>query len=225
MTETRAKKAPVVERDEADSERALGRVVSLGLPLASVLGAVLVGGVAEVGSGLLVIAAGALLGTIALLWASVRTLSGDAPLGTGFEALAAQRHGIDALGQEKQRLLRALKDLESERELGKIDEGDYEAVVDVYRADAKRVMRQMDSELAPKRAEAEAIAKEFLAKRARARDEAALPDHHASGPALEDDARRRACPRCETSNEPDADFCKKCGASLGSEGESADATR
>ena len=110
--------APAGEWDEA--ERTLGRAVALGLPVASVLGAILVGFVASLGSGLLVLAAGALLGAITLVWVSVRTLSGDAPLAAGFQELAAKRHGVDALSEDKRRVLRALKDLENEHELGKI---------------------------------------------------------------------------------------------------------
>ena len=105
-----------------------------------------VGFAASVGSALLVLASGALLGTIALLWASVRTLSGDAPLPVDLEALAAQRRDVDALGEQKRRVLRALKDLEGERALGKIDEADYEAIATQYREEAKALMREMDRE-------------------------------------------------------------------------------
>ena len=100
-------------------------------------------------------ASGALLGTIALLWASVRTLSGDAPLPADLEALAAQHRDVDALGEQKRRVLRALKDLEGERALGKIDEADYEALAMQYREEAKALMREMDRNVAPALAEAE----------------------------------------------------------------------
>src|SRR6202011_3280090 len=73
--------AEVSGRAAADSaERALGRYVAVGLPAAAVLGAAGLWAYAGPGPGVLVLAAGALLGTIALLWSSVRTLSGDAPL-------------------------------------------------------------------------------------------------------------------------------------------------
>jgi hypothetical protein len=76
------------------------------------MGALAVGIVESVGSALLVQASGTLLGCIALLWASVRTLTGDAPLPVDLEALAARRHGVDDLGEQKTRVLRALKDLD-----------------------------------------------------------------------------------------------------------------
>src|ERR1700730_7121960 len=88
-------KARARESDEA--ERSLGRAGSLGLSVLCLVAAVAVGLFASLGSALLVLASGALLGTIALLWASVRTLSGDAPLPVDLEAMAARRHGVDAL--------------------------------------------------------------------------------------------------------------------------------
>lgn len=200
-----------------DAERSLGRAVGIGLPAVSVVGAIAVGVVAGLGSGLLVLASGALLGTIALLWASVRTLSGDAPLQTGFQTFAARRHGVDALGEEKRRVLRQLKDLEAEHALGKIDDADYEALVARYRAEAKNVMREMDREVGPLRAEAERLAREYLAKRGLADG---APDAEPFADAGPD---RASCAKCGTSNESDAAFCKKCGAAIGRVEEKVDA--
>jgi hypothetical protein len=198
----------MTERDN-QVERALGRTVALGLPAASVLGAVAVGTVASVGSGLLVLAAGALLGAIGLLWASVRTLSGDAPLSTDFEMLGEDSPGVDALVEDKRRILRALKDLESEHALGKLNDADYSAIVSSYRADAKGVMRQMDARVAPFRGEAERLAQSHLKKRGLG---------SMTGPRAPDavapSADRRLCGTCKTSNERDAAFCKKCGAQM-----------
>ncbi len=200
-----------------DAERSLGRAVAIGLPVATLVGAIAVGVVAGLGSGLLVLASGALLGTIALLWASVRTLSGDAPLQTGFQTAAALRHGVDALGEEKRRVLRQLKDLEAEHALGKIDDADYETLVARYRAEAKNVMREMDREVGPLRAEAERIAREYLAKRG-------LTDGApATEPSPEPDLDRASCAKCGTSNESDAAFCKKCGAAMRPAEEKVDA--
>jgi hypothetical protein len=207
-------------READEAERSLGRVVALGLPVVSVVGAIVVGAVASVGSALLVLASGALLGTIALLWASVRTLSGDAPLPTDLEAMAARRHGVDALAEEKRRVLRALKDIESEHAIGKIDDADYATFVAQLRDDAKAVMRQMDLEVAPLRDEAERIAREYLAKRGLgAAGATAAPAEESTpgdvpGDAAEPSAERLACGSCDTSNEPDATFCKQCGSAI-----------
>jgi hypothetical protein len=187
-----------------------------------VVGAVVVGVVASLGSALLVLASGALLGTIALLWASVRTLSGDAPLPVDLEALAARRHTVDDLGEQKTRVLRALKDLETEHALGKIDDADYGSIVARYRDEAKTVMRQMDLEVAPLREEAERLAREYLQKKGAAAVEPVAPNT-ASPPV---DARP-SCPSCKTSNDPDAAFCKKCGSAMkdAANAEKADAAK
>ncbi|MDP9151139.1 MAG: zinc ribbon domain-containing protein [Myxococcota bacterium] len=202
---------PAREWDEA--ERRLGRATAVGLPIATVAGAVVVGTFTSLGLGLLVLASGALLGAISLVWVSVRTLSGDAPLSAGFQALAAKRHGVDALTEDKRRVMRALKDLENEHALGKIDDGDYEEIVARYREDAKVLMRAMDLEVAPLREKAESLARDHLERlglsvRATA-DEPVSPASSAPP-----EAGRVACRTCDTSNEPDASFCKQCGSAL-----------
>jgi ribosomal protein L40E len=223
-----ASEAKEAGREGEAAERALGRAVALGLPVVSVLAAITVGLIASVGSGLLVLASGALLGAIALLWASVRTLSGDAPLPVGLERLAAQTHHVDALDESKRRVLRALKDLENEHAIGRIDDADYDDLAAKYRQEAKALMREMDQNAAPGLAEAERVAREYLAKRGlgmppnpakgdtrKSRTsfttEAAEPSEIA---ATSSDRLRVACARCGTSNEADATFCKKCGAAV-----------
>src|SRR5579872_5932152 len=107
----------MTETEEA--ERRLGRAVALGLPLLGGAGAVVAGVTASFGSAILVLASTALLSTIALLWVSLRTLSGDAPLPTAFEDGPPRDARTDDLSERKRRVLRALKDLENERGLGK----------------------------------------------------------------------------------------------------------
>ncbi|HLK38634.1 MAG TPA: zinc ribbon domain-containing protein [Polyangiaceae bacterium] len=196
-------------REGDDAERALGRAVAIGLPVAGVASAVIVGLRASMGPALLVLAAVTLLGTISLLWASVRTLSGDAPLPVDMEASAVQRVGTNALAERKRRVLRALKDLEAEHAIGKIDDADYEAVVARYRDEAKEVMRQMDVEVEPLRGEAERIAQKYLEARGLADSSSPSEANEAA-----QDAGRVACAGCGTSNESDAAFCKRCGAAL-----------
>jgi hypothetical protein len=202
--------------DGDDAERALGRVVALGLPAAGVLCAIAAGMLASLGSALLVLAATALLGTIALLWTSVRTLSGDAPLPIHMDAAPAAR-GTDAMTDKKRQALRALKDLENERAVGRIDDEDYRQLAATYREQAKDVLREMEREVAPVREEAERIAREYLERRGVATS-AAL-----SAPAVQPTApkpkgtERVACARCSASNEPDAAFCKGCGAAMKAE--------
>ena len=67
-------------------------------------------------------------------------LTGDAPLPPELEMLEMASQGVDGLATRKKMLLRALKDLENEREIGKIEEEDYEAVASTYRAELKAVL-------------------------------------------------------------------------------------
>jgi hypothetical protein len=217
--------------DAADSERKLGRAAAIAIPLLSV-GCALAAGISMgVGLAVLVLVGGALLGAVALLWASLRTLTGDAPLPVEMESVSVRWTPASDREERKRRVLRALKDLEQERKLGKIDEADYQDVAATYREEAKELLREQDAEIEPYRAKAEELARSYLAKRglgergepdadghvedaaARPKEEALAKAANTERPAVE----RRACPKCETSNESDAAFCKKCGRKLATE--------
>lgn len=179
----------------------------LGAALAAgtVVCALIVGLAAGVASALLVFVTGALLGAILLVWHSLRTLAGDADVDLALDAVPTGTSSL--LTEEKTRALRALKDLEAEHAIGKIDDADYAALDAEYRARAKEVIREIDDELAPYREKAEAIVRAHLEKRS-----------VASAAASKDEApAKNACPECETHNDDDATFCKKCGAKLASE--------
>jgi hypothetical protein len=208
-------------------ERALAGRVSWGLPAVTVLASIGVGFGFGVGPAILVLAAGALIGVIALVWASLRTLGGDAPLAEGLATAAAMREKGSHVAERKQRVLRALKDLELEHSVGKIDDDDFAQMSARYRAQAKAILREMDVEIEPLRPKAEEIARAHLAKRGIARGAGAGKD----GPAPSESERearearenadsapaaptRVKCTQCATSNEPDAEFCKKCRARL-----------
>jgi hypothetical protein len=193
---------------QLDTEKVLARVVGIALPTLCVASAAVVGFVVGAGSAILVLAFGALVGTIALLWASLRTLSGDAPLPTGLERATSQSHGVSALTEHKRRVLRALKDLESEHAIGKIDDADYDAISLDYRQEAKSVMRKLDEEVAPSRAEAEKLALEYVARQGLGAKAAS------NRPRMTKGAERVVCVSCKTSNEPDATFCKQCGSAM-----------
>jgi zinc-ribbon domain len=181
------------------------------LPVVSIAAALAVGAVYGVGTALLTLAGGVLLIVISILWASVRTLSGDAPI-TLEEAIAL---GAPTAAEEQKRaVLRALKDLEFERSVGKIAEADYEELVARYRSEAKRLLRAVDEDLAPIRERAAAYVAEQLG---------AVPSPKRSKPPKKTD--EPVCPSCRTDNDADAAFCKKCGAKLGAPGKDArDAT-
>jgi hypothetical protein len=126
-----------------------GRVA---LPVVTIVGAVVAGVWLGVEIALLIVAAGALTGVIALLWASVQALTGESPL-TLDEALTLGAPSGEE--EQKRAVLRALKDLEFERSVGKITEEDYTELSTRYRNDAKRLIQLIDagSELERDRAE------------------------------------------------------------------------
>jgi len=199
----------MAEREAADPISAALRVelatLTLGVAGVTVVCAIVVGVFAGVASALLVFVTGALLGSILLVWHSLRTLAGDATVDPAFDA--ALSRAPTELAERKRRALRALKDIEQEHAVGKIDDADFATLDAEYRERAKDVIREMDESLDPYRAKAEALAKTHLEKRAaeRAAERAT---------AKKSAAERAACPACDTSNEADATFCKKCGAKL-----------
>jgi hypothetical protein len=219
-------------------ERRIARAIAVGLPIATVTIAVALGAILGFAMGVLVMAAGVLLGVIALFWASLRVLSGDAALPPEIEALDRTAHGVDALASRKKMLLVALKDLENENALGKLDDEDYEQVASTYRAELKDVMKRIDATLEPFREKAAAVAQSHLAKAGLSDDieigdvklkvedlaealatgnpiaEATTADGKKVGIVVDESKVRVACAKCETSNETDAKFCKSCGATL-----------
>jgi len=110
---------------------------------------------------LLLLIGAMLVAVISLFWNSIRTLIGETPLtGADAYALAAPR----AEEEQKQAVLRALKDLEFERSVGKISDDDYNALVAKYRAEAKRLLRSIEEEARPRRESVEWLVHQRLAK-------------------------------------------------------------
>jgi len=186
----------------------LGRGVAFGLPVATVVIAASVGLTLGAATSILVLAAGLLLGVIAILWSSLRVLSGDAPISPELAALEMETAGVDALASRKKMLLRALKDLETEHSIGKLETDDYEPIAASYRNELKVVMKRIDETIAPHREKAEALLREHLAREGMIEgvDDPPAPKKKAD--------TRRACPKCDASNEADAKFCKECAARL-----------
>lgn len=103
------------------------------------------------GAFFLVTGGAVLLGAIAILWNSLLSLTGDAPL-TLDEALSLAAPSAEE--ERKESVLRALKDLEYERNVGKLSEDDYRELSRRYRQDAKQLLQLVDENLAPARARA-----------------------------------------------------------------------
>ena len=232
-------------------ERRIARGVAIGLPLVTVTLTLVTGVTLGTPLAILVMASGMLLGVIALFWASLRILSGDAALSPELEALDATAHAVDALASRKKMLVRALKDLENERALGKLEEDDFDQLSHTYRGELKEVLTRIDASLEPHRPKAEDAARAYLAKAGLTEELKAsskkAPEPPKSEPEEDDDdddddtsdagesepeiaakaekpsvkkaeaPTRVECTKCQTSNEVDASFCKKCGASLAKE--------
>jgi hypothetical protein len=115
------------------------------------------------GLSLLFVAGGVLGGSIWLIWSSLQGLGGDLPI-TLDEALSLGAPSAEE--EQKRAVLRALKDLEYERAVGKINDDDYASLAAHYRNEAKRLLRVVDQDLGPERERAERILSQRLAARA-----------------------------------------------------------
>ena len=149
------------------------------------------------GVGLLTAAGGVLSGSIWLIWSSLQGLSSDAPL-TLDEALSLGAPSAEE--EQKRAVLRALKDLEYERAVGKINEADYANLAEHYRGEAKRLLRAVDADLGPERERAEQILAERLAKLEAEDDDAQSSSRKGSGTAAGAEPQHGADP--EEGSEP-----------------------
>jgi hypothetical protein len=151
---------------------------------------------------LIALAALALMLTLLCLWQSLRHAFAHVvdPPDVPSRMLVSPERG--SLLAEKQALLVALKDLEAERDSGKLSQDDYRELNEQYRQRARQVLRQLDGMLAPHRVEA----KSLLASAGKA--EAPRVQEAVKPPASD------GCGGCGASNDADAVFCKKCGARL-----------
>jgi hypothetical protein len=103
------------------------------------------------------------------------------------------------LEREKVIVLRAIKELEFDRAMGKVADEDFAEISSRLRQRAMRLIRQLDD----------------VEAAARARVEQELITRVQGAPAVATAAASRpACPSCETINDADARFCKGCGAAL-----------
>ncbi len=175
------------------------RFVILAVPVVLAIITTFVGGVPV---GILVLASGTLLCAVLFIWSSLRTLSGDAQLLPSAELEDAAPPEASLFAQ-KNRLLRAIRDLENEHALGRLTEEDFETSREQYRAELRQVLESSDALLAPHREAAELLVEEYRRQKANSAYRSAPPK-----PPLE-------CPKCKVSNEGDARFCKSCAFELG----------
>jgi hypothetical protein len=173
----------------------------------------------------------ALSGAILLFWEALRS------------ALDPESHGDDndldhrvraqsELEERKRAAVRALRDVREEHSLGKLSDEDFRELEARYRSEARAVMQALDELLGDnlERAEAEfdKIAAEYAkdkpveAAAAKPVEEPAARDEQSPAASAKDESPAEAaptssanrCKSCETANDADARFCKKCGEKM-----------
>jgi hypothetical protein len=134
--------------------------------------------------------------------------------GVGADTLGARTRAT--LEREKVLVLRTIKELEFDRAMGKVSVQDFDEMVTRLRARAIALMKQLDQGRGAYR---DLIERELLSRlgapparpAAAAAPERATPGAVVSAEAAEASA---SCAACGTANDPDARFCKQCGARL-----------
>ncbi len=183
---------------------------------------------AELGAGgvMLVLGAGALGWAGSALFSTLLPREGE--LSSGKARVTGRRR--KELEREKHLVLRAIKELEFDRDMGKVGAADFDEISSRFRARARRLLRELDDEPDDLRG---IIEKEL---RARLRIKGIGPDEAGSSPpapalteapaqveqgALAPRAELAQaapapgeCPACRGANDVDARFCKHCGAKI-----------
>jgi hypothetical protein len=104
----------------------------------------------------------ALLFAISFVWASLRALFGG-PHELYLEQSEAVRKRAELL-VEKEAVLRSLKDLEFERDVGKLSQEDFKRLDAEFRARAKRILKLLEDDLREHREKAQKLIAAELAK-------------------------------------------------------------
>src|SRR5215208_1064902 len=133
-----------------------------------------------------------------------RTLSPLVTEGIGEDATMVAGRTRAALERDKMLTLRAIKELEFDRAMGKIAEGDFDIMRDRLRARALRLITQLDG--------AE-VYREMIERDLAARVPSE-PERPGAPTAPAATSRGPECTECGTANDPDARFCKGCGRPL-----------
>jgi hypothetical protein len=107
-----------------------------------------------------------------------------------------------AMEREKALALRTIKELEFDFAMGKVAQADYEQMSARLRARAMRLMRQLDEDVGYRAEIEREVAQRLAAIGA------------AAAPPLDTRSESVAQCTCGTGNDPDARFCKACGAKL-----------
>jgi hypothetical protein len=118
-----------------------------------------------------------------------------------------------ALEREKTLVLRSIKELEFDRAMGKVSAKDFDEMAGRLRARAISLMKQLDAGGSGYREAIEhELSERMRAPRTSKSAEVVTARVATSDPPIQSPAR--ACASCETLNDPDAMFCKRCGSSF-----------
>jgi hypothetical protein len=123
------------------------------------------------------------------------------------EALSERARAV--LAREKALVLRALKDLEFDRSMGKVSQSDFDEMAGRLRARALSLMKQLDEDGSGYRT----IIERELSARLAARAAGAIVEP-VTQPALSPEPVAPGLCSCGTANDADAHFCKRCGTKL-----------
>jgi len=118
------------------------------------------------------------------------------------------------LEREKALTLRSIKELEFDRAMGKVSPADFEEMTGRLRARAIGIMKQLDSASSAYRAVIEKELEQRLGAKAAAPAPASAPAPAAVKAVPVVHAAAAGTCACGTVNDPDARFCKSCGARL-----------
>jgi hypothetical protein len=132
-------------------------------------------------------------------------------------AMTIGRRTREVLEREKMLALRAIKELEFDRAMGKVSEEDFKEMSTRLRARAARMMRQLDAGDGYRsqiERELEARVADARLKPSRYEDSDANTDDRRAKALAEPQAAERVCASCSTANDTDAKFCKNCGNRL-----------
>jgi hypothetical protein len=108
-----------------------------------------------------------------------------------------------ALERDKLLALRAIKELEFDRAMGKVSEDDFKEMAGRLRTRAARLIRQLDAGAGYRQQIEKDLEKKLSGY---TKDTKGTKDTKAS--------QQLVCSACHTSNDSDAKFCKSCGARL-----------
>ncbi len=133
----------------------------------------------------------------------------------------------EALEEEKRQVLLALKEIEFDHAMNKINDEDYRELKKRYEALALKVLKAIDEDRKTWLGRATGTAEAYLKKKglglppapapAEAAEQRAGPSEASPSSTGDAAAPPRRCPECETANDDDARFCKRCGTKLEAE--------